>query len=360
MNKVNLFADVLNTTGYLRSSLLDSTRFKVHFIDNETSKLFQTSENKKVDKNQIENSFYELLNDNELIFDSENFTIDQFPNLTFEWDSPYLITNFVFDFSDENVQFLTKNKNLFIAGHIHVVFRNFFSENSFNQLIDFLETQFCDCIEITLTNNNVFFQKDNFEKKLIKLNKIVRILNYTNEDLDSIYEKPHKYKNSLEFIDLKISKFSDHFFESKLHHTYFNRKLYISSKGEIKNAPECEESFGNISDLDIERDLLKIIDKPDFQKYWFIKKDDTEICRDCELRYMCVDNRLPIERNKSEWFHKKECQYNPYISKWKGEEGYKSLSECGVISNENGFSIDHKKIEQINAILWSEEEVETE
>jgi hypothetical protein len=69
---------------------------------------------------------------------------------------------------------------------------------------------------------------------------------------------------------------------------------------------------------------------------------------------MCTDNRVPFKRKKNEWFHKTECFFNPYISKWKEEEGYKTLSECGVISNENGFSIDHDKIAEINKVLWGE------
>ena len=73
---------------------------------------------------------------------------------------------------------------------------------------------------------------------------------------------------------------------------------------------------------------------------------------------MCVDNRLPYKRKENEWFHKIECKYNPYIAKWEGEEGYQTLEECGVLSNEKGFSIDHEKIAKINAVLWDEEDIE--
>ncbi|HLV91705.1 MAG TPA: hypothetical protein VKX34_01175, partial [Aequorivita sp.] len=73
-------------------------------------------------------------------------------------------------------------------------------------------------------------------------------------------------------------------------------------------------------------------------------------------RYCCITN---IKREKSiskkTMYNTTECNYNPYIAKWEGEEGYKTLSECGVISNENGFTIDHDKIAEINAKLWGEE-----
>jgi hypothetical protein len=66
---------------------------------------------------------------------------------------------------------------------------------------------------------------------------------------------------------------------------------------------------------------------------------------------MCVDNRVPIERKSNEWYNSLECNYNPYIGKWEGEEGYLSLADCGVISNEKGFIIDHEKVQKINSLI---------
>jgi hypothetical protein len=69
---------------------------------------------------------------------------------------------------------------------------------------------------------------------------------------------------------------------------------------------------------------------------------------------MCVDNRVPIKRKKDEWYHKTECNYNPYIAKWQEEEGYKTLEECGVVSDENELQINHKQLEEINTQLWGD------
>jgi hypothetical protein len=145
------------------------------------------------------------------------------------------------------------------------------------------------------------------------------------------------------------------FTESKKHHTYYNRKLYIGVKGEIKNAPECEEEFGNIQNLKSLEDLKAMIKKPEFQKYWFIHKGICDVCKDCEFRHMCVDNRIPHKKKDGNWYHQEECNYNPYICKWKGEEGYQSLSKWGVVSDENEFSINNEKIAEINKHLWEEQ-----
>jgi radical SAM protein with 4Fe4S-binding SPASM domain len=130
------------------------------------------------------------------------------------------------------------------------------------------------------------------------------------------------------------------FSESQEHHTYFNRKLYIGPSGEIKNAPECKEVLGNINEV---RDLIKIISGKEFQRYWQVKKSNTDVCRHCEFMHMCVDKRIPIRRNEKEWFHKKECDYNPFIGKWKGEPDHKTLAEIAIISNKDEFKIAKNK-----------------
>jgi len=135
------------------------------------------------------------------------------------------------------------------------------------------------------------------------------------------------------------------FTESQKHHTYFNRKLFISSRGSIKNAPECEEIIGNINSKE---ELIKLIELEANQKYWHVTKDMSDVCKHCEFRYMCMDNRIPYQRKNGEWYHKEECDYNPYIGKWKGEKGYKNLNECGIISDENWFFINYNKVEVIN------------
>jgi hypothetical protein len=133
---------------------------------------------------------------------------------------------------------------------------------------------------------------------------------------------PNYEKNKNEFIPT-----NQLYIESLKYHSYFNRKLFIGSNGELKNGPECEDRFGYIQDYSSFSELKKVIENPCFQKYWNAKKDDSIICRDCEYRYMCVDNRLPYLNMNKVWYHKIECNYNPYIAKWKGEEDYMTVKE---------------------------------
>jgi|GEM_PF-803883 len=150
---------------------------------------------------------------------------------------------------------------------------------------------------------------------------------------------------SIENMQLNIRLFS----ESQKHHTYYNRKLYITAVGEIRNAPQCPETFGNIKQ---QKSLRQIVAGAEFQKYWRISKEMTDVCSDCEFRNMCLDSRLPKQRGKGKWYHETECNYNPYISKWKGEEGYRTLQESGVTSNSSGFKISRRKLNALNKELW--------
>jgi len=80
----------------------------------------------------------------------------------------------------------------------------------------------------------------------------------------------------------------------------------IDIKGNIKNCPTMKTSFGNITDTSI----IDVIKQDKFTILWNIKKDDINICKDCELRHICTDCRA---------FHDKDvnyekpfkCNYNP-------------------------------------------------
>src|SRR5699024_2396040 len=111
-------------------------------------------------------------------------------------------------------------------------------------------------------------------------------------------------------------------------------------------------SFGNINKL-LKNDFLEIINSKQFRYLWNKKKENTLVCKECEFRFMCVDPREPRMNEKGEWFHENECTYNPYISKWGNEDGFKSLAECGVkITRKGVFSIDTEKANKIFETEW--------
>lgn len=92
------------------------------------------------------------------------------------------------------------------------------------------------------------------------------------------------------------------------------KKLGIDINGKIKNCPSMEFAFGSVDDIE----SIKITDLE--TEFWYIKKDDIHVCRDCEFRYICTDCRVRVvDGIKS---RPSTCLYNPYTNKWKGDKDY--------------------------------------
>ncbi len=102
------------------------------------------------------------------------------------------------------------------------------------------------------------------------------------------------------------------FTESQHHNTCLNRKISIDANGEIKNCPSMAKSYGNIKDTK----LVDVVNNPDFQKVWHIKKDEITKCKDCEFRHICTDCRAYIDDPQDMYSAPLKCGYDPYTCKW--------------------------------------------
>lgn len=115
-------------------------------------------------------------------------------------------------------------------------------------------------------------------------------------------------KVSLDYFNTNITKYT----ESINHNSCLNKKMSIDKHGNIKNCPSMPESFGNIKDTTLETAL----DHPNFKKYWNVTKDEVEICKDCEFRYICTDCRAYVENPDTMYSKPLKCGYSPYTSIW--------------------------------------------
>ncbi len=111
--------------------------------------------------------------------------------------------------------------------------------------------------------------------------------------------------------------------ESFCHNTCLNRKISIDVNGNIKNCPSMEHSYGNIKDTD----LIEVVRKPEFRKWWYYKKDDIDVCQDCEFRHICTDCRAFIKNPDNILSQPAKCGYNPYIALWEGQENWISVEK---------------------------------
>jgi len=354
-----VFATVIPIKGFSRSVLIDLDRQNFKFVPNDMVSIIESIKNGKFEElsklipeseKPILESYIKFLLNHDLAFHCDLNEQQLFPDISMYWDFPSLIQCLVVDISIRD--FTEEYSRVIKAINPYSVKVYLFQKMlSFDKFLDNLS----DKRQVKVIVNNVENVSEFQLKRMIADQRIHVVVLENHKDLNiespSVFNQEILQPTSISSFNWSIELLT----ESQAHHTYFNRKLHIGPNGEIKNAPECNETFGYIQDIESPEQLKAIVQTPEFQKYWFVHKEITDVCKDCEFRHMCVDNRLPHQRTENEWYHKTECNYNPYIAKWQGEEGYRTLAECGVISNENGFSIDHEKIAEINKELWGED-----
>ena len=84
-----------------------------------------------------------------------------------------------------------------------------------------------------------------------------------------------------------------------------------------------KQSFGHI----LKTNLNDVVNNSKFKKLWTINKDKIDVCQDCEYRYICTDCRAYIKDSNDIYSQPAKCNYNPYIAKWEGQDGWISVEQ---------------------------------
>ncbi|MDE5437495.1 grasp-with-spasm system SPASM domain peptide maturase [Elizabethkingia meningoseptica] len=285
---------------------------------------------KKISGEEVANSYLSFLTQNNYAFYSSS--PENFPPMDLSFHYGALISNAIVTVSDNiNVSNIIDQLELlqckFVEFHI--------LKDCFNQICSI--TRYIDENEMILTSIGfiVNYQKGMGPKKLLKLLKkfprisYIIIVNYKSNTFippirenntgyliftNKVYQGEKSCGNvSKEYFVSNIKFFT----ESKAHNSCLNKKISIDKDGNIKNCPSMQQHYGSVKNT-----LIKnVLNHPDFKKYWNLNKDDIEVCKDCEFRYICTDCRAYTERshiNESGLDISKplKCGYNPYIGEW--------------------------------------------
>lgn len=251
------------------------------------------------------------------------------PSNFYRWKTPSFITNAVIELSQENGLLITgKFENLLTCieklrcKHVLLKVTTRVDPTHLKHLIDLIHHSFIHSVQLVLPFQEELYT-DDFGSFIMNQPKIkcliVESAPFKKNLEDKIFFYEHQLKSS---IDKKPEQFITNLFlfsESQLHHTYFNRKLFVGANGEIKNAPECNETVGLIQNMEQPQQLIDLVKTSVFQKYWYVTKERCEVCKDCEFRHACIDNRVPHQRENGYWYHLEECNYDPYTGSWKSE-----------------------------------------
>ena len=327
------FANCKFVKGYTRSAIYDLGRQKLYYVPSEMGKiilLIQRHCEINVDELQeAEKEYILFLEQNEIIVNISKTFSENFPAISEEYSSPFLIHTIHIDANQLGSNSHKLSKNLLIP--------------------------------FVYVKSNIVSQKDLFN--IIKNNSESLLFKNAKLIFFSSKQKPFEkqyfdlFQNKAVFLnDINANKLSKKhlnvmFFNEALNYNpYLNSNLQLRENGALIFGGK---SLGKVEDFETNL-VLRIVEEANKNKLFKITKDKIDICKNCEHKLMCLDSRIPGQRNQDEWYHKEECDYNPYIAKWKVEEGFQPLADCGVVSNEKTFSIDHERVKAINTELWDE------
>lgn len=328
-----LFENCQLIKGHSRTMLVDFQRRNLEFLDNEIHNIL-TLKNREFTVNEIlENydkeekeaitEYFDFLLEKEYAFQCESSEAPFFPKLNLEWDNPAVITNCIIDFENipNNIEpYLNLISDLDDLGCEDIQIRTYndFPISFFRSFLPNFNSTIIQRIEVLLKYSENITTYKNFVKEFPRIcrlqlhsskkNKVIE-LNKTQQIF--LTKRKVTDKNSCGIIDLNYFNLRlEHFCESNHYNTCLNRKISIDTDGSIKNCPSLKTSFGNISDTRI----VDVIKQNDFTKIWNIKKDNIEVCKDCEFRHICTDCRAYLE---SDYSLKKpsKCFYSPYLDK---------------------------------------------
>lgn len=346
MEKIKIVSsDCQIVSGYLRNAIYDLTRQKYYLLEKFSS----------ID--ELRQEVIDFLEDEEVLLTIPSNLKPAFPIINLEYQSNQIISACQIKYF--GAFDVTKITALFCRD-FSLIISDFSTQiEGVKNIIDALNNEPINSVQLHITD--VSMNARDFKE----LREVVLNFSFC---VAYVYDSYFDYQTKTQDLSLNISFFptrtkleSKHFYinikvftESQKQSLFYNQFLLIDESGNIKNAAHSPDQFGSISELNYE-ELKQIVLSSRFNYLMNITKNDIDVCKNCEFKHMCCDDKFPLKRGENDWYYQEECHYNPYIAKWSHEEGYKTLAECGVTSNEHEFSIDHEKIALINKELWEDE-----
>ena len=332
-----LFACCIPVRGSKRAIIYDFSReYWVH-IPNSLAEIITQYQGKSKTEiyalydskdHEVLDSYFHFLEVHEFIFYIPRKEKKRFPPISTEWDYPAKISNAILDIGSYDLGNALAQLTNLGCGYIQI------RQSEFDQVLDW-STILQTTAETAIFSIDLYipftqYDRETMEIWLSKHKRIQNIYIYGSPKHSIEHIRGRTYGNLIYVMQSLLSSVyiqdpayftvtTSLFIESLHYNNYLNRKIYIDFEGNIRNAPEQEHTFGNVN----KDNIADIVDTKSFKCFWEIHKDVILVCRDCEYRYMCVDNRIPLKEPDTEiWYFNSPCAYNPYIAKWKQDPGY--------------------------------------
>lgn len=366
-NIVSIFECCRIIEGYNKSIIYDYQRGKIYDVPKSISHVLKLlskhsySELKKIIRNDDEikiiNEYIEFLLKEEICFYIHKKETNFFPKLDVKWQTPNHINilNLVI-LNDKNS--IKSGKTLCdlinkLKSRVVLIEFKFEHLNNILPLINYLTNSVTQSFQLKIFNSTIKITPSEVETIVSnlgpKVEKIYFMQNYIEDEISLDGRKIYFVLNNpllkTTLYTPKLQYSFENYLESSKNNLFYNSRLTIVDDSKNINL------LINTNDEQIN----KFISKRLLDEFWHVSKNKVLVCKDCEFNRFCIDQRKPKKTKNGAFIYDSECSYNPYIAKWSHEEGYRTLAECGVVSNEEEFSIDHERIAKINEALWGEE-----
>lgn len=329
----HLFANCVPVRGALRSTICDLQRDNYELIPNDLFDILTLHAGRPVDDIKAAyahafdpeiDEYFDWLADKELGFYTNS--LQGFPPLHTGYYEPRQVTNAIVDFdahSHHDLKEIVRKLSLHLCEALEL---RFFHCVSLSTLETILSDALADCsmrsIEILIGDDNHSYTWEGLASFLHSFKRVKKI---TIHSSDKDQFRRHDQALVL-FTSEKISSeqccglVSPYYFisnmelfvESLHHNSCLNRKISVDRTGAIKNCPSMKNDYGDISSVSLD----EVLNKPEFRAVWDISKDQINICRDCEFRYICQDCRAYTADAGHNYAKPLKCNYDPYEAKW--------------------------------------------
>lgn len=324
-----MFANCIPVKGAKRSVICDLQKQSIYFITTDTYDMLVNCAGKDLEQikryypvrySESINAIFEMLVENELGFYTDS--PEEFPDIDLVWDFPGKISNAILERNSSSVYDLPSvihELNSLGCQYLELRFYQALSIWQLEEILFAIRQTRIRSVILTIGFSEWMINFD-FEIFLIKNQRIQNI---------NVHNVPSGSKNEVDRITFIESKMEDNSSCGIVHCRYFsanleafseamhfnsclNRKIAVSADGIIRNCPSMRLGFGNV----LETSLGKVVETEDFQRAWSVTKDQIDVCRDCEFRYICTDCRAHLVDRNNMYSKPSKCSYDPYTSTW--------------------------------------------
>lgn len=334
MKYFKLFANCIPVKGAARSIICDLQRRNYEYIPNALYELLVTYSECSIEeiKNAFEGNentideYFNFLTDQELGFWCEAEELKLFPEIPMEFHHPSIITNAILDFDAHTVYDLKKvSRELDLLGCKAIEFRFFdaFTIAQLDAVISHFSRSRLRHIDVLVKYAPELESRADWQQLLKKHSRVLFVIIHS-APFEQLVEFEDNF-TKIEFVAEKVESEAccgtvspayfalniDMFVESHHHNSCLNRKIAVDRKGQLKNCPSMAKTYGTVNDTS----MLEVVNQKSFNQLWNINKNQVDICRDCEFRYICTDCRA-YTQTESIYSKPSKCTYNPYTAVW--------------------------------------------